>query len=310
MKQVILTTLLLIAAFSSNAQDISKLEKHAEKIVEAIQSGNKESYKKLIISEKDYIKLTSHLSEIRNVVKINTDSLYPILSEKSINSFTKKTEELKESEIVLKEVSHQKTTYNITNENNEVRAEIEITLNTYKGDKTLKIKYIYFNKKWLTMGELNASPFDIERICDCVSKMQELSQESECMKYLNSLEPLVKELNEEERDMLMKKVEECMPKYDVDVYDDSAEEVITEDTPLNEELNISFDRAKQIDNEIEKELPNICDCFDPKLDPDNPSENCKKLQAKYDTFINSYKDLNEQEYVMNKIMDCINKYME
>ena len=46
----IITITVIMFAFSSKAQNITKLEKQAKKVVKSLQSENEDGYKKLIIS--------------------------------------------------------------------------------------------------------------------------------------------------------------------------------------------------------------------------------------------------------------------
>ena len=268
--------LLLCAPILSFSQNLNKLEKQVKKVVKSLQSGNEELYKKLIISKKNYTELTNHLIESRGVEEINTDSMYSALIDKSISSFNKKVAKYKADSIDLKEISFKDFNYKIIRNNNEVKADAEILVNTIKGEKSIKTKYVYFNKKWVTMGYIGGL-IDKERICECIEKMTIAKiQDPKCMVYLNSLDPIIEALPEAEKEELMNEITACMKDYSEDK---------TEKTEFDSTSSLTHEQKEKIKYELEKAAPNYCDCIRASSKEVEPTKECKEMQTKFKTFV-------------------------
>ena len=293
----IITITVIMFAFSSKAQNITKLEKQAKKVVKSLQSENEDGYKKLIISQKSYTELTNHFIASRGVENINTDSMYSALTKKSINSYLKKVSKLKQDSVILDKISFKDLNYKIIRSDNEVKADVEILVNTNKGEKSIKTKYIYFNKKWGTMGYIG-SIIDLDRICECVEKMT-LSkiQDPQCMVYLNSLDPIIQALPEAEKEELMNQITACMKDYS---------EEKTEKLEVDSNSSLTHEQKEKIKYELEKAAPNYCDCIGASSKNVEPTKECKEMQTMFKSFVENQPS-EVKDYIFELFKDCLPK---
>ena len=302
MKKLINTLLFCSALFYTNAQDLSKLEKEAEKLVEYYKNNNETDFKKNIISKKDYLSLYSENK--------NADSSYNEIVNNLINNYNSIIKSLRDEGIELSTISYNTNTYKVSNKENGTIADVSILVNTYKGDKTFTMKYAYANKKWQIIGSV-WNGLDFDRICDCISKMDNLEKDSECIVYLESLEPIIKELDDEDRDELMKRVMDCTPKdlyvpdYDSEdmeqALEEAAEEVI--DAAANEAKfeELSEDQKEALKKELISIAPNYCDCLNQT--EENEIAGCKEAGEKLSELMKN-KSESEMNYIIKLITDC------
>lgn len=300
---------LLVVCFTiySTAQDISKLEKEAKKIVVAIQKEDVNSFKKLIVSKKEFEAYINHKDkqEASQSVIENIDSFYLDYINKNIEKFNSKTDELKKREIVLKEVQYNRISYKVTNKKGLIKADVNIILNTYKGDQSYNIKYVYLNKKWIAeeSGTLLYG-IDMDFICKCI-QLDEPTED--CKEYMVETIEIFRDLTDEKQKELEEMARDCEKNtYESEAVeaeraalDAAADAIKVEEGDAAIEEVLSIDHQNRLKAELEKLIPNYCDCKNHSKE--NPIEGCED-----ENFIKLIegKTEDEEKYLVRLFLNC------
>ena len=257
MKQIVLTTLLLLGGLIVSAQEFAHTETYAKNVITAIQKPKKESL--IIISKTEMRNLMQSFLESMSsqegdeftdmmreqFEEMNFDSLRDQLAADVKKTLARIREKLEEDNISLKSLKFASVKFEIEQDDfmDMIQGSFKVYATSSDSEEPILFKLrqsIYYNGTWYTGDDIAYKGVQngmMDDLCECISP--ENMDTEKCRELIKEFEKVYEEMSDEERKDLEKHMMECMESYDYgeeEALDEEAAEEVEELEELLEEI--------------------------------------------------------------------------